>query len=265
MKPIDEETFAILRESYPVEQGGGNKIFLPRLGMVSQDKVEETGTGRNKTIKVIAPAGEFFIENQTEEVDENGKRMWDRKELGDTIEGIILYQRKQLKMYDEKTEQYTSSPVYDDESEIVPLFCDKVEVAKGTPEELKAKYQYTADNGKTRSKLEDNRILYVLYDGEVYQMNLRGSSMYSFMTYARSVLVPSVITQFSSESKEKGTIAWNQMTFTAVRPLGQKEALDIAGRVQEIRSTVEAEKAQYSKNVIQGEVVSQAEEDYKNL
>ena len=206
-------------------------------------------------MKVVTEAGTFFTEKQSEEIDEEtGKKTWDREEHGDSIEGIILFQRKQLKMYNSDTEEYTSSPVYDNEDEVLRLFCDKKEVAKGTPKELKALYEYEdKDSGKVKSKLEDNRILYVQLEGEVYQMNLRGSSMYSFLTYARKILPPSVITRFSSEAKEKGQIAWNQMTFTPVRKLSQKEAEEIVTKVQEIKAAVTAEKAQFSKTTEESE------------
>lgn len=238
---VNESTLAALQESYPVEQGA-NRIMLPRLGMISQDKVE----GKGKSMKVIAEAGTFFVEKPTEEEDENGKKVWEREELGDAVEGIILFQRKQLRMFDQATEQFTSSPVYDNDEEVLPLFCDKAEVARGTVKELKEKYQFTDKDGKTKSKLEDNRILYVLYKGEPYQMNLRGSSMYAFMTYARKVVPPAVVTVFGSEAREKGSIAWNQMTFTAKRKLTQSEAEDILRRVQEIKAAVSMERAQFA-------------------
>lgn len=237
---VNEETLAVLRESYPVEQGT-NRIMLPRLGMVSQDQVE----GKGKTMKVVTEAGTFFIEKPTEEENENGKKIWERKELGSAIEGVILFQRKQLRMYEQKTEEFTSSPVYDSDDEVLPLFCNKAEVARGTPEELKAKYQYTDKDGKTKSKLEDNRILYVQHEGEIFQMNLRGSSMYSFLTYARKVMPPSVITIFTSVPQEKGTISWNKMMFEARRKITQAEAEEIVARVQEIKNAVRMERAQF--------------------
>lgn len=244
---LNDDTLAILQDSFPVDRNA-NRILLPRLGMVSQDKTEETGTGKNKKFKLIAAAGEFFIERQGDEEDpKTGKKMWIRTDIGNMIEGVIVFQRKQLRMYDESTEQYTSSPIYDTDDEIIPLWTDKTEVARGTPAELKAKYMFVDKrDGKEKSKLEDNRILYVLYEGEVFQMTLRGSSMYSFLTYARKTLPPSVITVFSSEPKEKGTIAWNQMTFTPKRKLTQKEAEDIVAKVTDIKEAIRLEKSQFT-------------------
>lgn len=240
---VNEEVLAELRASYPSEPSA-LRIILPRIGMYSQDKTE----GKGKAMKVIAEAGVFYTERQTDEVNEDtGKKIWDKEEIGTKFEGIILYQRKQLRHYDENNDKYTSSPVYDTDDEIVPLFCDKKEVDRGTPAELKSRpeYQYVKD-GKTKSKLEDNRILYIMYKENMYQMNLRGSSMYSYMTYARSVIPSTVVTKFGSEAKEKGTIAWNQMTFTIARDLDAEELQEVLTTVQKLKNTIAVEKQQYS-------------------
>jgi hypothetical protein len=241
----EQELTQTLRESFPFEPSA-LRIMLPRISMLSQDKTEVTGKGKEKKIKILASAGTFFTERQTEEVDEEGKKKWVKEELGDKIEGIILFQRKQLRMYDEKTELYTSSPVFDSNDEIVPLFCNKAEVARGTVAELKAQYEYQDKDGKTKSKLEDNKILYVLYNDEVYQINLRGSSMYAYMSYARKVTPPAVLTRFSSEAREKGDIEWNQMTFEALRQLNTKELKASIEKVREIKDSVAVERASYA-------------------
>jgi hypothetical protein len=246
MQEADPELLAQLRESFPFEPSQ-LRIQLPRLSMTSQDKTEVTGKGKDKKIKVLEAAGTFFIERQTDETDpETGNKKWSRTELGEEIEGIIVYFRKQLRMFDEGTGFYTSSPIFDTPDEVVPLFCNKAEVARGTAAELKAKYAFKDKDGKMKSKLEDNKILYVLYEDEVYQMNLRGSSMYSYMTYARKVTPPAVLTRFSSEAKEKGDIEWNQMVFEALRPLNTKEAKMSLENVKKIREAVAVEKASFA-------------------
>lgn len=239
-----------LQDLYPTEQGT-QRIMLPRLGFVSQDKTEETKVNGKKQINIVTEAGTFFLEEPTEndETDEDGKptgyKAWSHDEIGTELDAVILFQRKQLKHYDSSTEIYTSSPIYDTDDEVVPLFSNKTQVDRGTPAELKKKYEEVKD-GKTISTLEDHRILYVLYAEKVYQINLRGSSMYSFKTYARKTLVPSVVTTFSSESREKGSINWNMITFTAKRPLGKAEAEDVIAKVRDIKETIAAEKAQYA-------------------
>lgn len=243
----DPEILAELRGAFPNDPSA-LRIQLPRLSMLSQDKKEESGKGKEKKIKVVEAAGTFFIERQTDEVEEGtGNRKWSREEIGDSVEAIILFQRKQLRMYDEDTEQYTSSPIFDSGDEVIPLFCDRKEVARGTAAELKAKYQYKDEkDGKTKSKLEDNKILYVLIEDEVYQLNLRGSSMFSYMTFARKVSPPTVLVRLSSEEKEKGTINWNQMTFEPIRPLNNKELKSVLEKVNEIKDSVVVEKASFA-------------------
>lgn len=264
--PVSAEAMEQLRQDFPTEQGF-TRILLPRLGMASQDVTEEVRNEKTKKkeIRVVTEAGQFFIEKQTDEEDaDTGKKQWSHDEI-DEPEGIILFQRKQLRMYDESTELYTSSPIYDSEDEVLPLFCDKKEVARGTPKELKALYQFEKD-GKTKSKLEDNRILYVLYEGTIYQMNLRGSSMYSYMTYARDLnkkglVPPAVLTKFSSEAKSKGTIDWNQMIFTPVRGCTKAEIADVTEKMGEIKSGIQAEKGFYAGKDIQ-QAEGESDEDF---
>lgn len=239
---IDEQALAELKDSYPVETGGFNRISLPRIAFASQDVME--GEGKKKIC--VTEAGTFSIERQTEELDENGKKKWGKTEIGSVIEGVILYHRYQLSYYDEDKEEYSSTPVYDSPEESLPLFCAKKQVAKGTPAELKALYKFIDKDGKEKSKLKDNRIVYVLYQDELFQLNLHGSSMYSFMKYARTVTPPTVVTRFQSDPQEKGTIAWNMMTFTPVRNINAAELQDISAKVKEIKMAIQIEKGNQS-------------------
>jgi len=255
------EALELLKESFPTE-AGYEKTLLPRLSMVSQDVTE----GKGKLMKVVTEAGTFFKENQTEELNEEGKPVWEKTELGTEIEATVIYSRKQLKYYNEATELYTSSPVYDNDDEVLPLFCDKKEIDRGTVKELQAKYPGTTLAGKPKSNLEVNRVLYVLYEGEVYQMNLRGSSMYSWLAYSRKVLPPAVLTRFSSEAQEKGSIAWNQLTCETVRPLDADEIKDITAKVTEIKNSIAEEKQFFASRNAQETVVEyikkEDEEDF---
>lgn len=242
--PLDDEALALLRSLYPQEEGY-TRMYLPRISFKAQDVME--GTGKNK--KVVIAAGTFFTERETDEVDENGKKVWEKEELGDSMEGIIIYKRKQLRMYDESTEEYSSTPIFDTDTDIVPLFCSKKEIARGTAAELKAmyEYEYTDDKGATkkRSKLQDNAILYVLRNGELFQLNLHGSSMWSFVEYGRSVLVSSVLTAFSSEYNKNGSIEWNKMTFKKVREITPEELDIVVTNIKMIKDAIESEKAYF--------------------
>ena len=241
---MTDEQVALLQSSYPIETSF-NRILLPRLGFYSQDQTE----GNGKAMKVIAEAGTFYTDTQSDEEEENeeGKmvKLWKKEEIGTEIEAIILYERRQLKYFD--GEKYTSSPIYDTDEQIIPLFRDKMEVDRGTPAELKARkeYQGLSAKGKPISKLEDNKILYVLLNETLYQLNLRGTSMYAFMTYKRKVTPNMVLTKMNSEAKENGAISWSQITFEDVRPISKDEADIVVKHLREIKEAVEAEKAFY--------------------
>lgn len=243
----DAEALKALNDSYPVENSY-KQILLPRISFVSQDVTEEVKnkkTGK-KEINIITEAGIFILEKQTEELDENDKKIWEKEEVGTSIKGIILYERKQLKFYD--GEKYTSSPIFDSENEILPLFKDKVEVDRGTPAELKSRkeYQGKTAKGKDTSKLEENRILYVLMGEEVFQLSLRGTSMYAFLDYKKKVTPPTVVTEFDSEAKENGAISWNQITYRSLRPVTGEEASIAIEKINEIKEGIAQVKAFYS-------------------
>lgn len=239
-----EAELAALAERFP-QDDGYNRVFLPRLNLVSQDVME----GKGKSMKVVTEAGTFVKEIQSEEEEEgdNGKmyKPWIKTELGNEIEVIILFQRKQLRHYDSKNEVYTSSPIYDSSDEIIPLFKQKSEVARGLPKDLKARpeFQGLTAAGKPTSKLEDNKVLYVLYEGEVYQLSFRGTSMYAFMDYAKKTKIPTVVTTINSEAMEKGTTRWNQATFEAKRKLTSAEAKLVGSKLDEIEAGIAQEKA----------------------
>lgn len=236
-----EETLMALRQEFPSD-AGFTRALLPRLGMYSQDQIE----GKGKLQKVTVEAGTFYTDKETDEVDAEKKKIWAKEELGTEIELTIIFQRKQLRYYDESTEEYTSSPIYDNDTEIVPLFLNKKEIARDTPVNLKKKYAYTDDDGKKKSRLQDNRVLYALYEGELYQMSLHGSSMYSFMAFQRKHLVPAILVSITSEAMEKGKIAWNKMIFDKVRDLSQSEAENVLATVKEIKEGIAAEKAYFA-------------------
>jgi len=251
VKSASEETLAELAQQFPTEPGF-TSVSFPRLGLVSQDITEtfkNPKTGK-KEIRVITEAGTFYLEKETDEeedvIDEKTgkktgtKKVWERTELGESFEAVIAFQRKQLKYFDKDTETYTSSTVYDDDNEVVKLFCAGAQVDEGTPAQLKPKYPGVTKAGKPKSDLEDNRLVYVLYEGEFYQMNLRGTSMYAYMTYVRKTQpgVNAFVTRFDSEYKESGTINWNQMTFEKVRPITDEEAGLVRDFIKEMHEVI---------------------------
>lgn len=241
IQTVDESLLAQLTASYPVEPGF-NRLHLPRLTFKSQDVTE----GKGKAKKVVVEAGTFFTEHATDEKDAEGKVIWEKEEVGTEFEGFIAYQRKQLRYYDEPNDVYYSTPIYDSSDDVVPLFKGGKKVATGTPAELKKTFEYTDPEGKVKSKLEDNVILYIIKDDELFQMSLRGSSMYSFKGFARKVAVPTQLVHFSSTPQEKGSIEWNQMEFTALRMVSQDEAIAVLEAQNKIKEAIEAERAAYA-------------------
>lgn len=268
-KPLTDEQRALLGDQFPAE-AGFNRKWYPRLGMVSQHQTEEVRDPKTKkiTLNMITEAGTFFTDKpDPEEKDEKGNPVQVHEELGMEIEATIIYKRYQLKYYNKDTEEFTSSPIFDSEEEIVPLFLNKKEIARGTPKELMAREEYIEiKDGKEKSKLEYNRVLYVLFQGELFQMNFRGSSMYSYMTYARKNTPPTVLTKFSSEAKESGDIKWNQMSFETVRELNSDEADLVLEKLAEIKQDIVDEKASFSKKSSEeSEAERKAREDFDKI
>lgn len=241
----NEQTLALLKNEFPTEPGF-ERILLPRIVFKSQNVME----GQGKNMVVTTEAGTFLAERATDEVDEFGKKVWSHEEIGTEFDAIIVYNRKQLRYYDETNETFTSSPIFDKDDEVIPLFRDKAEVDKDTATNLKARSEYAGFTmkGKPKSLLEDNSVLYVLYNGELYQMSIRGGSMYAYKNYTRTVRpsVPAVLTNFSSEPMEKGTIKWNQMTFAKVRDLTATEIQPVLQNAGDLKEAIQQEKDFYS-------------------
>ena len=234
---------ALLDQSFPVEQGF-TKVALPRLGFYSQDVTE----GKGKAMKVVTEAGTFYKELVTGETDDKGKKVYEKTELGPTIEGIIIYQRRQLKYYDESSQTFTSSPIFDEDDEIIPLFQNGAEICRGTAKELKARPEFqTSKDGKVFSKLEENQVLYMLYNEELYQMTIRGSSMFSYKDYRKEIGNPSsVLTNIDSEYMEKGSISWNKMIFSKTRDITDDEFEVVVKSQNDLRTAIKMEKNYYA-------------------
>ena len=234
---------ALLDQSFPVEQGF-TKVALPRLGFFSQDVTE----GKGKAMKVVTEAGTFYKELVTGETDDKGKKVYEKTELGPTIEGIIIYQRRQLKYYDESSQTFTSSPIFDEDDEIIPLFQNGAEICRGTAKELKARPEFqTSKDGKVFSKLEENQVLYMLYNEELYQMTIRGSSMFSYKDYRKEIGNPSsVLTNIDSEYMEKGSISWNKMIFSKTRDITDDEFEVVVKSQNDLRTAIKMEKNYYA-------------------
>lgn len=238
-----------------------NRVQFPKLVFKSQtllDDDEET---------VLVKAGTFFIERPTEEVDEDGKKKWEKVELGKDLEGHIILHRKRLQFWDAKAEEFTSSPMYDSSDEIVPLFRSGEYVTEGTPAELKKLYPEMKEfeNKKTGememkevSKLRDATVLYVLVNGETLELTITGTSRYSWLDYLKSTAVPTVITEISSTPQKNGSTKWNQMTFKAGRTPTADEATLAIQTLSELQDGIRAEKEYYARKRMESAQASAA-------
>ena len=226
------------------------RIYFPRLGMYSKDKTEQVINSRTKKkeLKIIGESGEFFIQRETEETDGEGKKIWETVDLGKKINLHIIYKRYQLRKYDEKTELYTSSPIFDFDDEEIPLFCEKKEVDRGLPKDLIEKDSYKdPETGKTRSLLEEQRVMYVIYEGEVYQMNLRGSSMWALKAFERANGNPTqFLTTITPEHKKRGSNEWDCMKFEVSRKVTSAEAELIEEKQKELMEKIAEQKAGFA-------------------
>jgi hypothetical protein len=232
---------AQLMSNIPVEQGYTETQF-PRISFVSKDVTEESKVNGKKQIDIVTEAGTFV-----KEVYDQESKEYVKTELGKTIDVTFVFERKQLKHYSEAN-GYTSSPIYDTDEDVVPLFRDKKTVYRGTPVELRSKAEFTEIvEGKKKSTLEEQKVLYVLYDGEMHQLTIRGSSSWNFSKYKKTTQIPLVISTLDSEEKENGSNRYNVMTFCAARNLTNDEALEVLEFQNEIKSGIADKNAYFAK------------------
>ena len=241
LAPLSEEQLAILNQSYPVGEES-SRLTLPRLGLLSKDITETVGTGKNKKINILQGAGEFYTEKDKGETNEEGKKVWTKDFIeGETIDVVIVYHRYQLRKYDSSLEKFISSPIYDNAEQVIPLYLDKQVIKKGTEADLQALYPALTQKGKPTSDLKKEVILYVLYSGELHQLNLSQSSKWEFMSYKRKVNPSTVITTLSSTEETFGTNTYRKMMFNIKRPISSEEFDEVAENQGVVKQTVEAD------------------------
>lgn len=260
-KELSVEQLAVLNESYPVEVDS-SKLTLPRLGMLSKDIIKETGSGKTKKISVVQSAGTFYTEKDLGEVDEDGKKKWTKEYIeGETIDVIIVYHRRQLRMFDASLEKFISSPIYDNGEQVIPLYLDRQQIKKGTQAELQACYPALTQKGKPSSKLKEETILYVLYNGELHQMNLSQSSKWLFKDYSKKLNPSTVITTLGSVEDEFGTNVYRKVTFKNKRIINGSEFDTVVESQGAVKEAVKSDEKFYLGS---GED-SKAEDDIKNF
>ncbi len=222
-KELTSAELATLDSGYPVSQEESTRLSLPKFGMLSKDIVEESGKGKTKTIKVIESAGTFYTEKDLGEVDEDGKKVWTKEFIGEAVEVIIAFERKQLRKYDSSLNKFISSSVYDSKDQIIPLYLDKAVVKRGTADQLQAMFPALTQKGKQTSDLKEEKLLFVVYKDELYQFNLSQSSKWEFNNYKKALDPSKVLTMLNSKEEMFGSNAYRKVVFTNIRNVTQEE------------------------------------------
>lgn len=241
-KKVDPQELAILNEAFPIVEST-DRVRYPRMNMLSKDEVETTGTGKNKKIKVIEAAGTFYIDVKGDN-DEFEKNFLE----GDTQDFIIVYHRKQVKYFDKGLNKFISSPIFDTDEQIVPLYLDKRVIARGTKAELQARYPALTQKGKKTSDLKEYKVLYVLYAGKMYELNMSVTSGWAFSKYASSfkdgASPATVVTTIGSVEETNGSNTYRKMTFVKGRAIDADELELIKENQQAVKESAESS-AQY--------------------
>lgn len=239
-----ELTTELQGESYLPKENTFIRKTFPRISFTSQDKTE----GKGKTMKVVEEAGTFFIEKPTDETDDKNKKIWSHDEIGKSLEGVIFFTRKKLSYYDQAAGKFISSSMYDQDTDEIVLWSDGKQVAKGTKAQLQAPYMFIKEDGKKSCKLAENKILYVWYNNEVFELTVKGTSMFEYSNYYRNYNgEPNKnLTLISSVECENGATVWNKTTYSRVRQLTQEEWDITRGLAAEMLKGIADEKAYFS-------------------
>jgi len=244
----------------PKENTFIRKTF-PRISFTSQDKTE----GKGKNMVVTEEAGTFFTEKPTDETNEHGKKIWSHDEIGKSFEGVIFFTRKKLSYYDQAAGKFISSSMYDQDTDEIVLWQDGKQLAKGTKAQLQAPYMFTKEDGKKSCKLAENKILYVYYNGEVYEFTIKGTSMFEYSAYYKqwNGEPNKNLTLISSVEAENGATRWNKTTYSRVRQLTQEEWDITRGLAREMIEGIAEEKAYFaSMNTDVPTLTAAVEEDW---
>ena len=261
---LTEEQLAILYDGFPTVENN-SRPQLPRLGMLSKDLTEETKVNGKKKIEVLQPAGTFYTEKDLGEVNEDGKKVWTKEYLGEEIDVIIAFHRRQLRLYDKSLNKFISSPIYDTKDQIIPLYLDKRQVAKGNQEELQNKYPAVSEKGKKISKLKEEKILYILFKGELYQSNLTQSSKYSFLDYSKKVNPSTVVTTISSFEETNGSNTYRKMTFKIKRVIDSVEFDLVMDTQSELKEQVRSDAKYFLENANTVPQLSKADKEFDEI
>ncbi len=228
-----------LRQAYPQHaEDSYVKNVLPQIRFKAKAVLDESGE------KVAIKAGTFVLVVKGEEKD--GKAEYVETIIGEKIAIDVLYERYKLSYFDSASEEYVSSPVFDDKTEIVKLFKGGKQYASGTVAELQALPEFIVmEEDKKKCKLELQKVLYVLYDGVLHETSLSRGNGFAWRKFKQENVAPAIHTEITSEKTEHGGNKYNQMVFKNVGWLTEEEAERNLALVESIVKGIEAEKAYY--------------------
>lgn len=223
---------------------------FPRISFTSQDQKE----GKGKNTVITEEAGTFFTERPTDETDDKNKKIWNHEEIGKSMEGVIFFTRKKLSYYDQPNNTYYTSSYYDQDTDIVPLWCKGKKIAEGTKEELQKPYRRIEDDPKdptkkkTVNKLAENKVLYIWYKNEVFELTVAGTSMWEYSKYYKewNTEPNKNMTELSYEDCENGSIVWSKILFKRMRQLTQDEWDTTRNLAAEMLQGIAEEKAYFA-------------------
>lgn len=228
-----------LRQAYPQHaEDSYVKSVLPQIRFKAKAVLDESGE------KVAIKAGTFVLVTKGEEKD--GKTEYVETVIGEKIAVDVLYERYRLSYYDSANEEYVSSPIFDEKTEIIKLFKGGKQHASGTVAELQALPEFTVEeDGKKKCKLQLQKVLYVFYAGALHEMTLSLGNGFAWRKFKQDNIVPAIHTEVTSEKTENGGNKYNQMVFKNAGWLSEEEAERNLALVEDIVKGIEAEKAYY--------------------
>lgn len=229
-----------LRQAYPQHaEDSYVKTILPQITFKAKAVLDDAGE------KVVIKAGTFMSKVRSEE-QKDGKYEYTETEIGNKITLNVLYERYRLSFYDSANTAYVSSPVFDSKEEIVKLFSNGKQIASGTVAELQALPEYTVEeDGKTKCKLQLQKVLYVFHDGQVRELAMSLGNGYVWRKFKQNNIVPAINIEVTSEKTENGGNKYNEMVFKNAGWLTEEEAQRNLDLVEDIKKGIEAEKAYY--------------------
>lgn len=231
-----------LRQAYPQHaEDSYVKNVLPQIRFKAKAVLDDAGE------KVLHKAGTFMVvkkegEGETAEYVETP--------IGTKVTLDVLYERYRLSYYDAGNNEYVSSPIFDSKEEVVKLFKGGKQYASGTVDELQNLPEFVIEeDGKSKKKLQLQKVLYVLLDGVLHELTLSLGNGYVWRKFKQENIVPAIHTEITSvKNDSKPGNVYNEMVFKNAGWLSEEEAERNLALVEDIVKGIASEKAFYNQS-----------------